>query len=99
MARINVLKTYKNFIGGKFPRTESGRYFQIKNQNQELLANICLSSRKDFRNAVLKSIRRMLLDKANQLGGSDLVNKWIGLHVIGAKQEEIKKIAQESGYL
>jgi transketolase len=41
----------------------------------------------------------MLLDKANQLGGSDLVNKWIGLHVIGAKQEEIKKIAQESGYL
>lgn len=53
MARINVLKTYKNFIGGKFPRTESGRYFQIKNQNQELLANICLSSRKDFRNAVV----------------------------------------------
>ena len=54
---------------------------------------------KDFRNAVLKSRRRMLLDKANQLGGSDLVNKWIGLHVIGAKQEEIKKIAQEAGYL
>ena len=45
---------------------------------------------KDFRNAVLKSRRRMLLDKANQLGGSDLVNKWIGLHVIGEKQEEIK---------
>jgi transketolase len=54
---------------------------------------------KDFRNAVLKSRRRMLLDKANQLGGSDLVNKWIGLHVIGAKQEEIKKIAQGAGYL
>ena len=57
------------------------------------------SAIKDFRNAVLKSRRRMLLDKANQLGGSDLVNKWIGLHVIGAKQEEIKKIAQEAGYL
>jgi len=53
MARINVLKTYKNFIGGKFPRTESGRYFQIKNGNEELLANMCLSSRKDFRNAVV----------------------------------------------
>ena len=53
MARINVLKTYKNFIGGKFPRTESGRYFQIKNGNDELLANMCLSSRKDFRNAVV----------------------------------------------
>ena len=27
MARIDVLKTYKIFIGGKFPRTESGRFF------------------------------------------------------------------------
>jgi transketolase len=57
------------------------------------------SAIKDFRNAVLKSQRRILLDKANQLGGLDLVNKWIGLHVIGIKQEEIKKIAQEAGYL
>ena len=41
----------------------------------------------------------MLLEKANSLGGSDLVNKWIGLHVVGKQQEEIKKIAQEVGYL
>ena len=52
MTRIDVLKTYKIFIAGKFPRTESGRYFGIKNQNGKLLANMCLSSRKDFRNAV-----------------------------------------------
>ena len=52
MSRIDVLKTYKIFIGGKFPRTESGRYFQIKDDQSNLLANICLSSRKDFRNAV-----------------------------------------------
>ena len=51
MARINVLKTYKIFIGGKFPRTESGRYFGVRNDKGKLLANICLSSRKDFRNA------------------------------------------------
>ena len=31
MERIDVLKTYKIFIGGKFPRTESGRYFHVKN--------------------------------------------------------------------
>ena len=31
MGRIDVLKTYKIFIGGKFPRTESGRYFHVKN--------------------------------------------------------------------
>ncbi len=53
MARIDVLKTYKIFIGGKFQRTESGRYFHVKNDKGDLLANMCLSSRKDFRNAVV----------------------------------------------
>ncbi|MEC9209687.1 MAG: aldehyde dehydrogenase family protein [Bacteroidota bacterium] len=55
MDRIDVLKTYKIFIGGKFPRTESGRYFHMKNDKGELLANMCLSSRKDFRNAVVEA--------------------------------------------
>lgn len=55
MKRIDVLKTYKIFIGGKFPRTESGRYSQIKDDTGELLANICISSRKDFRNAVVSA--------------------------------------------
>ena len=55
MSRIDVLKTYKIFIGGKFPRTESGRYFHVKNAKGDLLANMCLSSRKDFRNAVVSA--------------------------------------------
>lgn len=54
---------------------------------------------KDFRNEILKSRRRILLDRAQELGGKDLVNKWIDLHVVGEKQEQIKKIAQEAGYL
>ena len=53
MARLDVLKTYKIFIGGKFPRTESGRCFHVTNKKEELIANVCLSSRKDFRNAVV----------------------------------------------
>jgi len=53
----------------------------------------------EFRNKVLKSRRHALLDKAHMLGGSDLVHKWIDLHVIGEKQEQIKKIAQESGFI
>ena len=53
MSRIEVLKTYKIFIGGKFPRTESGRCFHMKNAKGDLLANMCLSSRKDFKNAVV----------------------------------------------
>lgn len=50
--RIEVLKTYKIYIGGQFPRTESGRYYLATNSKKEKLANICLSSRKDFRDAV-----------------------------------------------
>ena len=53
MARIDILKTYKIFIGGQFPRTESGRYYALTNADGKPLANICLSSRKDFRNAVV----------------------------------------------
>lgn len=51
--RLEVLKTYKIFIGGQFPRTESGRYYVAKNEKGEQLANVCLSSRKDFRDAVV----------------------------------------------
>ncbi|MEK0368450.1 MAG: ribulose phosphate epimerase, partial [Nitrosopumilus sp.] len=54
---------------------------------------------RDFRTEVLKSRRSILLDKAHELGGNDLVNKWIGLHIVGEKQEQIKKIAQEAGYI
>jgi acyl-CoA reductase-like NAD-dependent aldehyde dehydrogenase len=53
MERIDVLKTYKLFIGGQFPRTESGRYYPLMNAKNEVMANICLGSRKDFRNAVV----------------------------------------------
>lgn len=53
MTKLNILKTYKIFIGGKFPRTESGRHYTIKNLAGEHIANMCLSSRKDFRNAVV----------------------------------------------
>jgi acyl-CoA reductase-like NAD-dependent aldehyde dehydrogenase len=53
-SRLPVLKTYKIYIGGKFPRTESGRFYQVKNPKTGApLANVCLSSRKDFREAVV----------------------------------------------
>ena len=52
MSRLEVLKTYKIYIGGKFPRTESGRFYSPKIGGNSL-GNICLSSRKDFRNAVV----------------------------------------------
>ncbi|MBS1655537.1 MAG: aldehyde dehydrogenase family protein [Bacteroidetes bacterium] len=51
--RLEVLKTYKIYIGGQFPRTESGRYYIATNSDGKKLANVCLSSRKDFRDAVV----------------------------------------------
>ena len=50
--RIEVLKTYKIYIGGQFPRTESGRTYVAKNTKGESFANVCLCSRKDVRDAV-----------------------------------------------
>ena len=50
---MEILKTYKIYIGGKFPRTESGRYYIAENSHKEKLANVCLGSRKDFREAVV----------------------------------------------
>ena len=51
VSRLAVKKTYKLYIGGKFPRTESGRYFKVENKST-LVANMCQASRKDLRNAV-----------------------------------------------
>lgn len=53
--RINVLKTYKTYIDGKFPRTESGRYYKIYDRDDKVLANACQCSRKDVRDAVVSA--------------------------------------------
>ena len=53
--RLEVLKTFKIYIGGQFPRTESGRYYVPTNATGKKLANVCLSSRKDFRDAVVSA--------------------------------------------
>ena len=52
MARIDVMKTYKLFIGGKFPRSESGRVYELNDAKGNFLANPCQASRKDLRDAV-----------------------------------------------
>ena len=51
MMRLDILKTYKLYIGGKFPRTESGRYYGFF-KGKEHVANVCQASRKDLREAV-----------------------------------------------
>ena len=50
--RIDVRKTYKLYIGGAFPRTESGRSYVVSGADGSVLANACRASRKDLREAV-----------------------------------------------
>jgi acyl-CoA reductase-like NAD-dependent aldehyde dehydrogenase len=53
MNRLDVKKTYKLYIGGKFPRSESGRYLPAKSPAGAQLDNYAHASRKDFRDAVV----------------------------------------------
>ncbi|MCU0264748.1 MAG: aldehyde dehydrogenase family protein [Actinomycetia bacterium] len=53
MSRLEVRKTYKLYIGGKFPRSESGRSYPVTGARGQFLANAALASRKDARDAVV----------------------------------------------
>ena len=53
MNRLAIPKTYKLYIGGKFPRSESGRVYEVLSHKGEFLANAAKGSRKDARDAVV----------------------------------------------
>lgn len=53
--RIDVKKTYKLYIGGAFPRSESGRVYEIKDAKGNFIANPCQGSRKDLRESVVSA--------------------------------------------
>jgi acyl-CoA reductase-like NAD-dependent aldehyde dehydrogenase len=53
MTRLAVPKTYKLYIGGKFPRSESGRTYEIMTAKGEFVANVAKASRKDARDAIV----------------------------------------------
>src|SRR5216683_2612055 len=88
---LDVKKTYKLFIGGKFPRSESGRYLPAKSAKGEHLDNFAHASRKDFGDAVVAARaatggwskasvykRRQILYRATEMlqnRASELVNE------------------------
>jgi acyl-CoA reductase-like NAD-dependent aldehyde dehydrogenase len=53
MARVDVRKTYKLFVGGEFPRSESGHSYVVNDSRGHFVANAALASRKDARDAVV----------------------------------------------
>ena len=52
-SRLEVRKTYKLYVGGAFPRSESGRTYEVTDLKGRFLANAALASRKDARDAVV----------------------------------------------
>lgn len=53
--RLEVLKTYKTYVGGKFPRSESSRTYRVENPKGKHIANACRCTRKDVRDAVVSA--------------------------------------------
>jgi acyl-CoA reductase-like NAD-dependent aldehyde dehydrogenase len=53
MSRVAVRKTYKLYVGGKFPRSESGRSYEVTDAGGTFLGNVAKASRKDARDAVV----------------------------------------------
>jgi acyl-CoA reductase-like NAD-dependent aldehyde dehydrogenase len=53
MSRLEVKKTYKLYINGAFPRSESGRIYEVSDAKGNFIANPALASRKDLRDAVV----------------------------------------------
>src|SRR5699024_809982 len=51
--RVDVRKTYKLYIGGAFPRSESGRTYQVTGARGDFAANVARASHKDARDAVV----------------------------------------------
>ena len=51
--RLDVRKTYKLLVGGAFPRSESGRSYEVVDAKGRFLANVAQASRKDARDAVV----------------------------------------------
>jgi len=53
---------------------------------------------REFRNTILRARRKLLIQKAHDLGGTDLVKNWIALHIVGEKKTQLIQIPKELGY-
>ena len=53
---------------------------------------------REFGNTILRARRKLLIQKAHDLGGTDLVKNWIDLHVVGEKKTQLIQISKDLGY-
>ncbi|MEV6163818.1 aldehyde dehydrogenase family protein [Streptomyces sp. NPDC052052] len=95
--RLSVFKTYKLYIGGKFPRSESGRVYEVTNSKGTWLANAPRSSRKDARDAVVAARKAF-----GGWSGATAYNRGQILYRIaemleGRKEQFVREVADAEG--
>lgn len=95
--RLTVPKTYKLFIGGAFPRSESGRTYEVLSTKGDFLANAALASRKDARDAVLAA-----RDAVKGWSGATAYNRGQVLYRVaelleGRRAQFVDEIVQQTG--
>lgn len=95
--RVEVMKTYKLYIGGSFSRTESGRYFKLSDQEGKTLANLCRASRKDFRNAVSAARKAQLSWEERTAYNKAQILYRLAENLEGRKKELGNVLSKETG--
>ncbi|MFJ8646359.1 aldehyde dehydrogenase family protein [Streptomyces sp. NPDC093546] len=95
--RLSVFKTYKLYVGGKFPRSESGRVYEVQDHKGKWLANAPLSSRKDARDAVVAARKAF-----GGWSGATAYNRGQILYRVaemleGRKGQFVREVAQAEG--
>ncbi|MEV8017716.1 aldehyde dehydrogenase family protein [Streptomyces sp. NPDC086554] len=95
--RLTVLKTYKLYVGGKFPRSESGRVYEVTDSKGKWLANAPLSSRKDARDAVVAARKAQggWAGKTAYLRGQILYR--VAEMLEGRKDQFVREVADAEG--
>ncbi|MGY6025490.1 aldehyde dehydrogenase family protein [Streptomyces spinosirectus] len=95
--RLSVFKTYKLYVGGKFPRSESGRVYEVTDKKGNWLANVPLSSRKDARDAVVAARKAV-----GGWSGATAYNRGQVLYRVaemleGRKEQFVREVAESEG--
>ncbi|MFC5799712.1 aldehyde dehydrogenase family protein [Streptomyces formicae] len=95
--RLSVFKTYKLYVGGKFPRSESGRVYEVTDAKGKWLANAPLSSRKDARDAVVAARKAF-----GAWSGATAYNRGQVLYRVaemleGRKDQFVREVAEAEG--
>jgi len=94
-ARLSVLKTYKLYMNGEFPRSESGRSYALENARGKVIAHVCQASRKDFRNAVVAARNARSKWAARSAYNRGQILYRLAEHLEGRREQFVEELRRE----